>query len=303
MIVDTLKVFVTVVEEAHFSRAAEMLHLSQPGVSQHIRNLEKEFGTKLLHRTSKRVKPTQAGELLFRNAKQMLALYEEAKRGIHSLRGEVTGSLHVAASFTIGEYVLPRVLARFAAEYPLVDLQATIANTEQVIQAVQNNRADIGLIEGDAEAEGDITLTPFMQDEMIVIVPRGHSLSRLRRVEPQALQDQVWILRENGSGTRAFSDNLQKEYGIAMRKSYVFSSNQSVKEAVVAGLGIAVLSRHIVHKELESGEVVYVPIGRAPMLRSFTIVRQRGDGDMKVREMFVSKLMEPDHSKASGSEG
>lgn len=131
MIVDTLKVFVTVVEQSNFSRAAEILNLSQPGVSLHIRNLENEFGVKLLHRSSKQVKTTEAGHILYARAKQILSQYEAASEEISLLRNEVTGSLKIGASFTIGEYILP-VYSQFVNQYPQVDVHVNIANTEEI---------------------------------------------------------------------------------------------------------------------------------------------------------------------------
>lgn len=136
MIVDTLRVFVTVAEQSHFSKAGELLNLSQPGVSLHIRNLENELGAKLLHRSPKQVRLTEAGTILYKHAKQILAHFEEANQEIQMLQDEVTGSIHIGASFTIGEYILPSKLAEFANQYPQVKLQVTIGNTEEIIEAL-----------------------------------------------------------------------------------------------------------------------------------------------------------------------
>src|SRR4051812_3861590 len=114
MIVDIMKVFVTVIEQKNFTRAAEILNISQPNVSLHIRNLENEFGTKLIHRSPKQVQITEAGQILYRHAKQILLHFEEARHEINDLRHVVTGKLRVGASFTIGEYILPKVLAEYA---------------------------------------------------------------------------------------------------------------------------------------------------------------------------------------------
>lgn len=154
MIVDTLRVFVTVAEQSHFSKAGELLNLSQPGVSMHIRNLENELGAKLLYRSSKQVRLTEAGSILYKHAKQILAHFEEASQEIHMLQDEVTGSIHIGASFTIGEYILPAKLAEFANQYPQVKIQVTIGNTEEIIGGVRSNDLDIGFIEGEAHASG-----------------------------------------------------------------------------------------------------------------------------------------------------
>ncbi|MCR8635050.1 LysR family transcriptional regulator [Paenibacillus radicis (ex Xue et al. 2023)] len=290
MIVETLKVFVTVTEQSNFSRAAELLNLSQPGVSLHIRNLEQEMGAKLMHRSPKQVKLTEAGTLLYKNAKQILSLYENAKQEIHLLQNAVTGSLKIGASFTIGEYVMPRLLAEFTSLYPQVDIQVNIGNTEEIIQAVRINELDLGLVEGHV-TQFDIEAIPYMKDEMILVAPPGHPLSSLRIAEPSMLQDQVWVLRESGSGTRAFSDAFIHDAGLSVRRSYIFNSSQGVKESVAAGLGIAILSRLVVRKELEAGEIIDVPIKETSFTRDFLMIHGKKMPITMAMKMFVQKLI------------
>ncbi|NIK76330.1 DNA-binding transcriptional LysR family regulator [Paenibacillus castaneae] len=290
MIKDALLVFITVTEQSHFSKAAELLNLSQPGVSLHIRNLENEMGAKLLHRSPKQVRLTEAGEILYKRAKQMLLLYEEAKQAIHLLRNEVTGALQIGASFTIGEYILPKRLAEFAHQYPHVDMQVTIGNTEEIIEGVRSGKLDIGIIEGETHA-ADLDVFPYMKDNMIIIAPADHPLSSYRVIEPDNLQNQVWVLRENGSGTRAFSDHFIKENHLPVKRSYIFNSSQGVKEAVASGLGIALLSRWIVRKELESGEIVELRIKQSKLEREFTIILQKERSAAMAVDVFKQSLL------------
>ena len=245
MIVESLKVYITVVEQRNFSRAAELLHLSQPGVSLHIRKLEKEFDIKLMHRSPKWVKLTEAGELLYVRAKEMVNLYESAKLDIARLQDDVSGSLQIGASFTIGEYVLPRLFSSFARQYPEVAMEVFIENSSQVVEAIRDNHIDFGLIEEDIEAQ-DLNVTPFMKDELIIVAAEGYPLHTSVNADLEQLQDQVWILREMGSGTRSSSDRFLAQTGLRVNRSYVFNSSQGVKEAVFSGLGIAMLSRWVV---------------------------------------------------------
>lgn len=290
MIVDTLRVFVTVAEQSHFSKAGELLNLSQPGVSLHIRNLENEFGAKLLHRSSKQVSLTEAGIILYRHAKQILAHYEEANQEIRMLQDEVTGSIHIGASFTIGEYILPAKLADFANQYPGVKLQVTIGNTEEIIGGIRSNQLDIGFIEGEAHAN-DLIVTPYMKDEMIIIAPSNHPLLETSFVDQIMLQNQVWVLRELGSGTRAFSDHFIQKEDISIKRSYVFNSSQGVKEAVSSGLGIAMLSRWIVRKELASGEISVLRIRNNHLERQFSIIRHKENTSSMATNVFIQKLL------------
>ncbi|TDF92311.1 LysR family transcriptional regulator [Paenibacillus piri] len=290
MIVETLKVFVAVTEQSNFSRAAEQLNLSQPGVSLHIRNLEQELGAKLLHRSPKQVKLTEAGSILYRHAKQILSLYHEAKEEIRHLQHAVTGSLTIGASFTIGEYVMPRLLAEFTGLYPQVDIRVNIGNTGEITQAVRANELDLGLVEGSV-AYPDVEIKPYMKDEMILVAPPGHPLSSRRAVEAGMLDDQVWVLRETGSGTRAFSDAFIRDAGLSVKRSFIFNSSQGVKESVAAGLGIAILSRLVVRKELESGEICELPVKGMKLTRDFLLIRSKSLPMTMAMSVFVQKLL------------
>lgn len=284
MNIDILKIFVTVAEQKHFSRAAELLNLSQPGVSMHIRNLENEFDTMLIHRSPKHVQLTEAGNILYIRAKQMLALYEEAKQEINELHNVVTGTLRIGASFTIGEYLLPKILADYANENPHVEVNTFISNTVEVLQSLRSNQIDIGLVEGRV-LYTDIDTETFMEDEMKLIAPPNHPLT----CEEDSLQNQVWVLRETGSGTRAYSDRFIHDHQLKLKRYFTFSSIQSVKEAVAAGLGIAILSDWTVRKELRAGEIVHVPLAKK-LSRPFSIVRGKYYTESKAITIFLEHV-------------
>ncbi|MGE7878894.1 selenium metabolism-associated LysR family transcriptional regulator [Peribacillus muralis] len=286
---DPLRVFVTVIEQKNFSRAGEILNLSQPGVSLHIRNLENELGTKLIYRSPKQVQITEPGKILYRHAKQMLNHYETAIREINDFNNVVSGTLKIGASFTIGEYYLPKVLAEYAAQFPLVDLQIIISNSNEVIQGIRSNQLDIGLIEGETEYK-DIEVHPFMKDEMIIVVPPVHPLSQMDIIEGYMLQDQTWVLREQGSGTRTYSDKLLGSLELNVTRSFIFTSIQGVKEAVMAGLGIALLSRLTVQKELKSNELKTFHLKWEPIIRPFSIVKKLDFEASKALELFLKKV-------------
>ena len=169
------------------------------------------------------------------------SLYEDAKQEINELHNVVTGTLRIGASFTIGEYLLPKILANYANENPHVEVHTFISNTEDVLQSLRSNQIDIGLVEGQV-VYADVDVETFMQDEMKLVVPPNHPLLRTNEINESSLQDQVWVLRESGSGTRAYSDRFIHQHHLKMKRFFTFSSIQSVKEAVSAGLGIAILS-------------------------------------------------------------
>ena len=289
MIADPLKIFVTVVEHKNFSRAAEELYLSQPSVSLQIRNLENELGTKLINRSPKHLDLTQSGEIFYGYAKNILLLYDKAKEEIDQLSNVVTGGLKIGASNTIGEYILPFVLAEFATQFPNVGIETSISNTEEISQAVRTNHLDLALVEGEVN-HSDFVIRSLMEDEIILVVPNQHALARLPIVTAGHLQDQVWILRESGSGTRAFSDKLIKDRGIYVKKSYMFGSGQAVKQAVIAGLGIALVSIWIVRKELIARELTAIRIKGKRLTRSFSLIISKNHKQSKAMEVFTEQL-------------
>ncbi len=289
MVADPLKIFIKVVEQKNFSRAAEELYLSQPSVSLQIRNLETELGAKLINRSPKHLELTQSGEIFYGYAKNILLLYDKAKEEINQLSNVVTGGLKVGASNTIGEYILPFILTGFAAQFPNVEIETLIANTEEISQEVRANHLDLALVEGEVN-HSDLVIRPLMEDEIILVVPNQHPLARLPIVTSDHLQDQVWILREGGSGTRAFSDKLIKDRGIHVRKSYILGSGQAVKQAVIAGLGIALVSSWIVRKELKAGELTTIRIKGKKLTRFFSLIKSKNHEHSKAIEVFTEQL-------------
>jgi LysR family transcriptional regulator, transcriptional activator of the cysJI operon len=287
---DPLKTFVTIVELKNFSSAAEELYLSNPNVGSQIKTLEEELGTKLVNNSPHHLELTQSGEIYYKYAKQILSLQDKAKQEIKHLSNEVSGSLRVGGSYTIGEYILPFAVAEFASYYPKVDIETSIANTEEIIQAVRTNHLDLALVEGEVN-HSDIQIHSIMEDELILVVPNQHPLARLPIATSEHLQDQTWILRESGSGTRAFSDKLIKEWGINVRKAYIFGSGQAVKQAVTAGLGIALVSRWIVRKELNAKELKSIRIKGKRLTRSFYLIEPKNHEASEVIEAFTEQLL------------
>ena len=293
MINNPLRTFVTVVEHKNLSRADEELYLSNPNVTSQIQSLEEELGTKLVNSASKHLELTPSGEIYYGYAKQILHLQDKAEQEIKQLSNAVTGALKIGASYTIGEYILPFVVAEFATQCPKVEIETSIANTEEIIQAVRADRLDIAFVEGEVN-HSDIEIRPIMEDEIVLLVPNQHPLARLPIVTSEHLQDQVWILRESGSGTRSFSDKLIKEWGINVRKSYIFGSGQAVKQAVTAGLGIALVSRWIVRKELNAKELKSIRIKGKRLTRSFYLIGPKNHEMSEAMEAFTEQLFAPE---------
>ncbi|WP_078410367.1 selenium metabolism-associated LysR family transcriptional regulator [Priestia abyssalis] len=288
---DALRTFVTVVEEKNFTKAGEKLRLSQPSVSLHIKNLEAEFQTKLFDRSPKHLHITPSGQLLYDRAKQIVELYEKTKQDLLEYHHQMKGTLKIGASFTIGEYVLPWLMAQFRSIYPHVDFEVTIGNTNQINEMVRLFQVDIGLIEGQARNE-ELAIEPFMEDEMVVVAPKNHPLISIENSSFHHLQDQNWIAREKGSGTREYMDHFLRSHGIRVKGLITISSNQGVKEAVASGLGISLLSSSVVKRAVELEEINIIHMRENTLTRRFSAVYSERIQLKKTAEVFLHHIKE-----------
>ncbi|MET4561736.1 DNA-binding transcriptional LysR family regulator [Lysinibacillus parviboronicapiens] len=266
---DALKTFMTLVEVNNFTKASEILHISQPSVSLHIKNLEQEFQTTLFIRSPKFVQITPTGEILYKRAKQIMALAEAAKNDILTFHHTIQGTLVIGASFTIGEYILPPILASLQQQFPQLELQVIIGNTNEIIQLAKLLQVDIGLIEGQA-LDNELIIEPFMQDELFIVGAQNHTLMKQSNITVSDLQQQNWVAREAGSGTRNYLDHLFRTNGLQVRSLLTISSNQGVKESVMQGLGLSLLSRCVIERELKNGDIAILPFDGQHFMRTFS---------------------------------
>lgn len=286
---DVLKTFIAVVEEKNFTKAAEKLMISQPSVSLHIKNLEKEFQTALLNRSPKHFTTTPTGDILYQRAKQMVFLYEQAKAEIYAHHHYVKGELKIAASFTIGEYILPPLLAQLQKLYPELNLDVMIGNTEEVSERVRMLQADIGLIEGHTN-ENELEIEPFMEDEMCIAAPNQHPLAGRKEISISDLQNEAWVTREKGSGTREYLDHVLSSNGLRPKSMFTISSNQGVKEAVINGMGLSVLSRSVLRKDLIHREISILHIKDFSLKRKLSYIHSPLMENTKNKEIFITML-------------
>ncbi|MFD2759826.1 LysR family transcriptional regulator [Lentibacillus juripiscarius] len=268
-----LHVFVTVAEKQNFSRAAEALHMTQPAVSQYIRTFEDNIGVRLLERTSKYVRLNKAGEMVYHHAKEIIGLYTRMQNLVDDLANKAGGPLSIGASYTFGEYVLPHIIAKMNEAYPDIRPTVSIGNTAEIADAVKRHQLDVGIVEGHFKDEELLQTEPFAEDDMVVVASPEHPLAASpRRVSMEKLQEQTWILRELGSGTREAADTVFQKYGISPTSVMNISSTQPIKEAVGAGLGISLLSQWAIQKELQYGDLQIIEVSGLPFRRQFSIV-------------------------------
>ena len=265
-----LQVFVAVIRGGAVNAAARQLRLSQSATSQALADLERQLGVVLFERLGRRLELNDAGRRLLPYAEKVLNGLDELVDAAREPDGELRGTLHVAASATIGTYLLPMLAGRFIERHPAVDLQLRLRNTEDVMRDIQRFDADLGLIEGQC-SESRLVSELWCQDEMVVVAAPQHPLAAREGLGVEELQAAQWILREPGSGTRAIFEAAIHPHVERIRVRMELDQHEAIKQAVRAGFGLGCLSRLSVAGELERGELVAL---KSPLqlTRSFSLV-------------------------------
>ena len=290
MYYDALKTFVTLVEVKNFTKTADILLMSQPNVSLHIKKLEQEFQTKLLLRSPKYIKITPTGEILYERAKQMITIYEQTRRDIEERHNTIKGELKIGASFTIGEYILPSLLIDLQNDYPELELQVVIGNTEEIVQSVRLYNVDIGLIEGQTN-EKELSVHSFMQDELFIVSSNNHELASKKELTIADLQNQAWVTREVGSGTREYLNHLIRSNGLKTKSLLTISSNQGIKETLIKnGMGLSLLSRSVIERDVQHKTLSILQVKNETFPRTLSYVYSPIMKDKRNVQIFISAL-------------
>jgi LysR family transcriptional regulator, transcriptional activator of the cysJI operon len=281
-----LRVFRAVAEEMSFRKAAEVLHLSQPAVSQHIRALEEEAGVRLFDRArgeghGSQISLTEAGRVLLGYANTAAETMVEAQRALAALNDEAVGPLRLGASTTVAQYVLPRILGAFLRQHPQVKLSLVSGNTERIVEAVAEKKVELGIIEGPAMRR-DVKTERMVRDEMVLIVSPNHAWAARKggAIAPPELAKVPLLLRERGSGSRRVVERALKKVGLPLRSLKVameLDSTEAIISGVEAELGVGFVSRCAVNKVLRLGSVRVAGVEGLEILRDFSFVRLAGD--------------------------
>jgi DNA-binding transcriptional LysR family regulator len=254
-----------------FSRTSELLHVTQPAVSMQMKQLADLAGIPLFERIGGRLHLTQAGEELARHAREVLRTLEQADDALAALRGLQGGRIRVAVTST-AKYFAPKLIALFARRYPEVALRLYVNNREAVIQALEANEVDLAIMGKPPDAL-DTVAAKFADHPFVVIAAPDHPLARRRTVPLSAFAAETFVVREPGSGTRAAMERFFAEHGVEVRVGMVMESNETIKQAVMAGMGLSFISRHTVGLELRAGELAIVHAPGLPVMRAWNVVR------------------------------
>lgn len=280
-----IQVFYTVAKQLSFTKAAELLFMTQPAVTFQVKQLEEHFNARLFERTHGKITLTPAGDVALEYAERLLNITAEMETRIGEMTGQISGRLMIGASTTIAEYMLPSVLGEFKARYPQVQANLTVANSETIVNKVADHTLDIGLIEGQTNHPVLVT-NMCCNDELVAICSPTHAIANLSAISPAQLAEQPYVSRELGSGTRDVIDQYFRDAGLAPEDLNIImemGSREAIKGAVEAGLGIAIVSISTVVKELKLGDLVAIPL-EPKLIRPLSMVY--------ANEKFRSKLVQ-----------
>lgn len=270
-----LQIFLAVAETHSYSRAAHTLYLSQPAVSMQIRALERSIKMPLFEKGGRTLKLTDAGRELLLHAERIFALMDETQTALEELRGARRGIVRVAASTTAGIYVAPALLGAFHRSHPGVKLTLDVVNRFDVQERLLKDEVDLAIM-GVIEDTHDLEVAPFVPNELVVTAWPGHPMVGRKGVPLADLGDELFLLREAGSGTRSDLERIFASKGVPLRLGMEIRSTGAIKQAVAAGLGIAVMPLSALELELAAGRLVLLDVEGFPVQRDWSLVRRAG---------------------------
>ena len=285
-----MRVFTTVARHLSFTRAARELHLTQPAVSQQIKLLEAEVGMPLFEQIGRKVQLAPAGAELLRYAHQTIELLREAGESLAAMRGLKRGVLQLGAVST-AKYFAPSLLSAFTPAYPEVTIKFAVGNREEVIKHLAGNEIDLAIM-GRPPRELDTVAEAFAKHPLVIIASPSHPLAAKRRIPLRQLAGEQFLIREEGSGTRASMEHVFRERRIPFRVSMEVSSNETIKQAVMAGMGISFLSAHTVGLELAAGKLAILDVAGLPIMRDWYVIHLREKRLSPIAEAFRAFLLE-----------
>jgi DNA-binding transcriptional LysR family regulator len=295
-----LRLFAAVAESGSFSRAATALQLSQPAVSQGVRDFELQLGCRLLDRSHQGVKPTREGRALMRHARSMFSSERAAEEELKSLRGLDSGSLRIGASTTIATYLLPEYLGQFHQQHPGIDLHLVSANTRDIADLMLGHKIEIALVEGPIE-DGGLISERWQSDIMTVIAAPFHPFARENvPINPARLTTEMLVIREPGSGSREIVHQTLSAHGIYPSRTLEIGSTEAIKQLVAAGLGISIVSTSAVRDQVALQRLKMIDIAGIRFERTLWQLKVPGRLSIPAADVF-NKIITKNNRSANAS--
>src|SRR6185437_5046196 len=285
-----MRVFAAVARNLSFTRAARELHLTQPAVSQQIKLLEEDIGMPLFEQFGRKVHLAPAGTELLRYTEQAMELLRQAAESLSAMRGLKRGVLKLGAVST-AKYFAPSLLSAFTPAYPEVSIKFVVGNREEIIKQLAGNEIDL-VIMGRPPRELETVAEPFAKHPLVIIASPSHPLAGRGRIKLAQLASESFIIREEGSGTRASMERVFRERAVPIRVSMEVSSNETIKQSVMANMGIGFISSHTVGLELAAGKLVVLDVVGLPLVRDWYVIHLRDKRLAPIPAAFRTFLLE-----------
>jgi DNA-binding transcriptional LysR family regulator len=293
-----LEVFTAIVRHGSYTRAAEELFLTQPTVSMQIKKLTETVGMPLFEQIGKKLYLTDAGRALYKFSCEIFEHFARFEMTIANMKGLKQGTLRLAA-VTTAKYFLPLILGKFCQQYPGVDVSLKVSNRERVLQRMSDNEDDLYIFGQPPEAIHTVA-EPFLENPLVVVAPSNHPLAGMKAIPLERLAEQPMLVRESGSGTRMAAERLFAEQGLAMKIRMELGSNEALKQAVIGGLGISVLSRHTLASEASGGALTLLDVQGFPIKRHWYVVYPEGKQLSIVTQTFRDYLLQHSANETTG---
>ncbi len=284
-----LQIFETVVRLGGYTRAAQALHLSQPAVSMQIKKLNDSLGHTLLEKRGHQVQPTSVGLEVYIAAQDIIDRMDSLSNAAIELEGEIKGVLRIAV-ITSAIYFMPHMLGAFIGRHPQVEPQLVVTNRANVLERLKSKQDDL-VIMGQVPRQLVVEAEPFIDNELLVVAPPDHSLYKVKNISLQQLSQQRLLLREPYSGTRLAMERLFSEHNITINPYMQLGSSEAIKQAVMAGLGISVLSRHSLRLELAGEHIVVLDVDGFPLMRRWYAVHLKGKSLSLAASTFLDFIL------------
>jgi len=287
-----LNIFCKVVELKSFSKAGKAVHLSQPTISSHIKDLEDHLDCRLIDRLATESVPTKAGKLLYEYAKRMLALHDETETAMAEFKGKIRGRLVIGGSTIPGTYLMPQLIADFKKQYPDVIVSLKIGDTDNIIDGILNENLELGIVGARAETK-KIVQKKLIKDEMRLIVPANHRWAGKKRVSLNRLINEPFIVRERGSGTLKSLDQSLSDQGHSFEDFKVVAelgSTQAICQGIKTGAGVSILSTLAVAEDLQEGKLNSLEVDGLDLKRNFYLTWHRYRSPSPLSQAFVQFL-------------
>lgn len=269
-----LRILEAVARCGGFSRAGAELHLSQPAVSMQIKQLEESLGLPLFEQIGKRTHLTEAGKEVVTYARAITQQLDELEGVLNRLKGLAGGRLRISVA-TTANYFIPTLLGSFSRRYPEVTVSLDITNRETLLKSLAENTTDL-VIMGQPPAEADVEAKAFLDNPLVIVAPPEHPLAGKKKIPLARLQEETFLVRESGSGTRMAMERFFSERGMKLKTGMEVGSNEAIKQSVQAGLGLGLLSRATIEQELELKRLVVPDVAEFPIMRHWFVVHRRG---------------------------